>query len=111
MEEERTLRLPSVHPGDVLLEDFLKPLGITPYRLAKQIGVPQTRIAAILDRKRGITADTALRLGRVFNTTPEFWLNLQASFEIQEARSQRADSSLCTIQPFAREEDDALAVA
>ena len=92
-------RLPNLHPGDILREEFLLPLGITPYRLAKDIGVPATRIAAILARRRGITADTALRLGRCFGTTPELWLNLQATFELQEARSLGLDADLERIRP------------
>ena len=79
-------RLPNIHPGEVLREEFLVPLGITPYRLAKSIRVPQTRIAGIVHEKRAITADTALRLASFFGTTPEFWLNLQALYDLEEAR-------------------------
>jgi addiction module HigA family antidote len=92
-------RLPSIHPGEILLEEFLQPLAITPYRLAKSIGVPQTRIAAILAGKRAITADTALRLARFFETSPEFWLNLQSTYELQEARRQGRDAEIGRIAP------------
>lgn len=77
--------LPPVHPGEQLREEFMKPLGLTAYRLAKDINVPVTRIQAIMGERRGITGDTALRLGRYFDTTPEFWLNLQRDFELELA--------------------------
>ena len=75
-----------VHPGEILLEDFLKPLGISQYRLAKHIHVPLRRINEIALGRRGISADTALRLARYFNTTPQFWLNLQSHYELDTAR-------------------------
>ena len=75
-----------VHPGEVLMEDFLKPMGITQYRLAKDIHVLPRRVNEIVLGKRGITADTALRLARYFGTTPEVWLNLQAQYELDQAR-------------------------
>ena len=93
-------RLPSVHPGEVLREEFLAPLGLTAYRLAKDTGVPQTRIAAILAGQRGITADTALRLARYFGTSPELWLNLQATYELQEARAGALSDELQRIEPY-----------
>jgi antitoxin HigA-1 len=77
--------LPPIHPGEQLREEFMKPLGPTAYRLAKDIGVPVTRIQAIVAERRGITGDTALRLARYFGTTPEFWLNLQRDFELEQA--------------------------
>ena len=76
-------RRPPIHPGEILLEDFLKPLGITQYRLAKEIGVSQTRIAEIIAGTRGITADTAARFGRFFGSSPAMWLNFQTSYELQ----------------------------
>src|SRR2546423_1761236 len=79
-------RLENVHPGEILDVDFLRPLGITPYRLAKDIGVPQTRVSQIIRGKRPITLDTAVRLGRYFGTTPEFWLNLQTHYDLEELR-------------------------
>jgi addiction module HigA family antidote len=75
-------RMPLVHPGEILLEDFLKPMGITPSRLAKELNVPKTRIGAILKGRRSITADTALRLARFFGTTAKLWLNLQVSYDL-----------------------------
>ena len=94
-------RLPNIYPGDVLREDFLEPLGITPYRLAKRIGMDQTAIGEILSGKRSITANTALRLSRLFGTTAEFWLNLQASYDLEEESERRADE-IDNIQPLDR---------
>jgi addiction module HigA family antidote len=75
-------KLAPVHPGEVLLEDFLSPLGISQYRLAKDISVPPRRINEIVHGQRAISADTALRLGRYFGVSPRFWLNLQAQFDL-----------------------------
>lgn len=76
-------KLPPTHPGEVLLEEFLKPLGISQYRLAKDMSVPPRRINEIAHGKRSISADTALRLARYFGTTARFWLNLQARHDIE----------------------------
>jgi antitoxin HigA-1 len=76
-------RLDAVHPGSVLLADFIEPLGITRYRVAKAIGVQQRRIDEICAGERGITADTAVRLGLAFDIDPQFWLNLQAQYDIE----------------------------
>jgi addiction module HigA family antidote len=78
-----TRDLPPVHPGEILLEDFLNPMGISRYRLAKSIGVPQRRIDEICAGKRSITADTALRLARFFGTDPQSWMNLQAEYDLE----------------------------
>ncbi|MEW5789392.1 MAG: HigA family addiction module antitoxin [Pseudomonadota bacterium] len=78
-------RLPNIHPGEVLREEFLIPLGISQYRLAEDLGVTETRISAICYGKRAITADTALRLSRFFGTTTGFWLGLQADYDLEEA--------------------------
>lgn len=78
-------RLPNIHPGEILLEDFLKPAGISQYRLAKAIGIPESRISQIVNGARSITADTALRLAKFFGTTPKVWLNLQNAFDLEEA--------------------------
>jgi len=75
-------KLPAVHPGEVLLEEFLAPTGLSQYRLAKDISVPPRRINEIVHGKRAITADTALRLARYLGTTPRFWLNLQAQYDL-----------------------------
>jgi addiction module HigA family antidote len=77
-----TAKLPPVHPGEVLLEEFLEPAGLSQYRLAKDISVPPRRINEIVHGKRAVTADTALRFARYFGTTPRFWLNLQAQYEL-----------------------------
>ncbi len=74
-----------IYPGEILLEEFLQPMGITQYRLAKDISVPQRRISEIVHGRRAITADTALRLGRYFNMEAQFWLNLQARYDLQRA--------------------------
>jgi len=84
-------RLPPVHPGEVLLEEFLKPMSITQYRLAKDISVPPRRINEIVLNKRGITADTALRLGRYFGTSEQFWLNLQSEYDLDVERDRLGD--------------------
>ncbi|MDY7024708.1 MAG: HigA family addiction module antitoxin [Cyanobacteriota bacterium] len=75
-----------IHPGEILLEEFLEPLGISQYRLAKDIGVPPTRIGTIVHGKRSITADTAIRFARYFGTTELFWLNLQNHYDLETAR-------------------------
>jgi addiction module HigA family antidote len=76
-------RLPPVHPGEVLLEDFMKPMGLSQYRVARDIGVPPRRINEIVHRERGITADTALRLARYFGTSAQVWLGLQARYDLE----------------------------
>jgi antitoxin HigA-1 len=78
--------MPPVHPGEVLREDFMKPLGLTVNRLALELHVPATRIGDIVHERRRITAETALRLARYFNTNAEFWLNLQNFFDLEVAR-------------------------
>jgi antitoxin HigA-1 len=80
-----TNHLPIIHPGEILRLEFLEPLEITTHRLSKDIGVPQTRISEILAEKRSITADTALRLARYFNNSPQFWLNLQTQHDLRQA--------------------------
>ncbi len=77
-----------IHPGEVLLEEFLKPLGVTQHRLAVSIGVPPRRINEIVHGKRGISADTALRLARFFGTSDRLWLNLQSRFDLEAERDQ-----------------------
>ena len=85
-------RLPNIHPGEVLLEEFLVPLGLTRYRLAREIGIGEARISAICAGKRAITADTALRLATFFGTTPGFWLGLQADYDTEEALRKLKDA-------------------
>jgi addiction module HigA family antidote len=89
-------RLPNIHPGEVLREEFLVPHGISQYRLAKLIGVPEARVSAICQGKRAVSADTALRLARVFGTTPGFWLGLQADYDLEEA-AHKAEAALARI--------------
>jgi antitoxin HigA-1 len=79
-------KLPPVHPGEILLEDFMKPLGITQYRLAKELRVYPRRVNEIVHGKRAITADTALRLARFLGTSAEVWMNLQAHYDLEVAR-------------------------
>lgn len=80
-------KLPPVTPGEILLEEFLKPMGITQYRLAKEIGVPQRRIGEIVAGKRAITADTGLRLSRFFGMNDRFWIGLQTDFDTVKTRN------------------------
>lgn len=87
-----------IHPGEVLREEFLKPMKITPYRLAKRLHVSVPRINDVVLEKRGITADTALRLAKYFGTTEQFWMNLQTSYEVRRARV-RLGRDLQLIQP------------
>jgi addiction module HigA family antidote len=83
--------LPPIHPGEILLEEFLKPLGISQYRLAKAIGVPQRRIGEIVAGTRAVTADTGLRLSRFFGSSDGFWIGLQADYETARAKHALAD--------------------
>lgn len=80
--------LPPIHPGEVLLEDFMKPLGLSQYRVAKDIGVPPLRISQIVRGLRSITADTALRLSRYLDTTPNIWMRLQARYDLEVAEKK-----------------------
>jgi addiction module HigA family antidote len=84
-------KLPPVHPGEILLEEFMSPLGISQYRLAKELGVPAIRINQIVHTKRSVTADTALRLSRYFGTSEGFWLNLQARYDLEVAKDRLGD--------------------
>lgn len=85
-----TQKLPPVYPGEVLLHEFLKPMGITQYRLAKDIHVPPRRINEIIHGRRAITADTALRLARYFGTSAEVWTGLQSHYDLERARDDLA---------------------
>lgn len=86
-------RLRNIHPGEILSEEFLKPMQITAYRLSKDTGIPQTRISAIIKGTRRVTADTALRFATYFGTTPKFWLGIQDDFDIEE-ESKKLKSQL-----------------
>lgn len=93
-------KLQNVHPGEILQEEFLGPLSITPYRLAKETNIPQTRISEIIKGNRRITADTALRLSSFFGNSAKFWLGLQDDFDI-EAELHEKREELDHIKPFA----------
>jgi len=84
-------KLKNIHPGEILLEEFLVPLSISAYRLSKDIGIPQTRISEIIKGNRRITADTALRLSRYFGNSAKFWLGLQDDYDIEEEESQKKE--------------------
>jgi addiction module HigA family antidote len=79
-------KIPLSHPGRILLEELLEPLGLSQYRLAKDIGVPARRINEIVLGKRAVTADTALRLAKYFNMSPDFWLNLQTRYDLEKTK-------------------------
>ncbi len=91
-------KLRNIHPGEILNEEFLAPMGISAYRLAKETHIPQTRISEILRGNRKITADTALRFGRYFGNSPKFWLGLQNDYDLEEEIS-RKQNELNTIKP------------
>jgi antitoxin HigA-1 len=95
-------KLPPVHPGEVLLEEFLKPLDISQYRLAKSMSVPPRRVNEIVLGKRSVSADTALRLGRYFGTSEEFWLNLQTQYDLDVEKDRlgfRLESEVIQLVP------------
>ena len=81
-------RLRNIHPGEVLEEEFLKPMGISAYRLSKETGIPQTRVSQIIKGRRRVTADTALRLSRYFGTTAQFWLGLQDDYDLEQEQTR-----------------------
>ncbi len=89
----------AIHPGEILKQEFLNPLGMSQYKLAQSIGVPAQAINDIVRRKRGISTDVALRLGRFWGTTPEFWLNLQIAYDLHVGRKQ-AKFKLEKIRPY-----------
>lgn len=95
-------RLPNVHPGEILQEEFLEPLGVSQYRLAKAIGVPARRINEIVHGLRGITADTALRLGLFFETSAEFWMNLQSHYDLEQERDRIGARLAREVRPLSR---------
>ena len=91
--------MPPVHPGETLREDFLNPLGLTPNRLAMDLFVPATRINDIVRGRRSITADTALRLARYFRMSPQFWINLQANYDLEVAQDECGSKAMDRIRP------------
>jgi antitoxin HigA-1 len=92
---------PPTRPGELLREDFLRPLGMSQYALAKALGVPEIRISEIVRGKRAVTADTALRLARYFGTTAEFWLGMQASYDLEVARARVGATIDAAVRPRA----------
>ena len=92
-------RIAPIHPGEILLEEFLEPMGVTQHRLAVSIGVPPRRINEIVHGKRGITADTALRLAQYFGTSAAFWINLQSHYELDRAEDIAGDE-ISSISPL-----------
>jgi len=92
-------KLPNIHPGQILKEEFLIPLNLSAYRLSKDLGIPQTRTSEILKGNRRITADTALRLSQYFGTSAKFWLGLQDDFDIEEEKSIKS-KELSSIKKF-----------
>ena len=94
-------RLPEIHPGEILYEEFLVPLGISQYRLAQAIDVPPRRINEIVLEKRGISADTALRLARYFGTSAEMWMGLQADYDLRLVRYEKARTIEREVEPLA----------
>lgn len=90
-----------IHPGEILKEEFMEPLRLSANALARALNVPSNRITMILNEHRGVTGDTALRLGRYFGTTPEFWMNLQTSYEIKKAQTHTWKQIVTVIHPRA----------
>ena len=93
-------RMPPLHPGEMLREDFMKPLGLSANALAIALRVPVTRISEIVRERRGVTADTALRLARYFNMTPEFWMRLQMDFDLESAADAEQSAIHQQIRPL-----------
>ena len=92
-------RLDPVHPGDVLREDFMKPLGLSAYAVAKALGSTPIAISEIIRRKRAVSAEMALKLGRFFNVSPELWMGIQADYDLEIARGRSEAKIIRTIQP------------
>jgi addiction module HigA family antidote len=100
--------MPPLHPGEMLREEFLTPMGLSANALALALSVPATRISEIVNERRGITGDTALRLGRFFGMTPEFWMNLQSTYELETARELSEKHVLQSVRPAARDKKTGL---
>ena len=96
----KTRKLAPVHPGEILREDFMLPMKLSMNRLALDLRVPVTRIAEIIHERRGISTDTALRLARYFSTTPRFWMNLQAAYDLDMAQDELADEVEKDVRPL-----------
>ncbi len=100
-------KIPNIHPGEILIEDFIKPMGITAYKLAKETKIDQTRISEIIKGKRSITVDTALRFSKFFGNSPEFWINIQSHYDLEEKKMQMA-KVLKKIRPYAYTDEAAI---
>jgi len=100
MARVRSRKLPPIHPGEILREDFMVPLGVSMNKLALDLHVPVTRIAEIVHERRAITPDTALRLGRYFNTSARFWLNAQAFYDLEVAQDRLQRAVERDVRPF-----------
>jgi len=101
---KRKDRLDSVHPGDVLREDFMKPLNLTAYAVAKALGVTPIAICEIIRRKRAVSAEMALKLGRLFNVSPELWMGIQTDYDLELARDRSEVDIVRRVQPIKRAE-------
>ena len=108
--KKRKTRAWNIHPGEILREEFLKPMKLSAYQLAKQIYVPAPRVNDIVLEKRGISADTALRLARFFGTSEQFWMNLQASYDLRKAKPQ-VSKQLGRINPWAKQDSGVQPIA
>ena len=97
----KTNKMHPVHPGEILMEEFLTPMGISQYRLSRDISVPPRRINQIVHGTRSVTADTALRLGKYFGVSPQFWMNLQAHFDLERERDRLGDRLEQEVQTYA----------
>ena len=93
-------KIPNIHPGEILLEEFMKPLDLSQYRVAMELRVPPRRINEIVHCKRSITADTALRLSQFFRTSPQFWLNLQTRFDLENEKDKSLRRIESEIRPY-----------
>jgi addiction module HigA family antidote len=96
-----TERLPPLHPGEILLEEYLKPMGISQFRLARSLSVPPRRINEIVHGKRGVSADTGLRLARFFGTSERFWLNLQTRYDLEVEKDRLGERLRDEVSPWA----------
>jgi antitoxin HigA-1 len=85
-------KLPPVHPGEILREEFLRPMNLSPYAVARAVGVPRTRIERLASERTALTADTALRLARYFGTTPAFWMGIQAQYDLERAEDELGET-------------------
>jgi addiction module HigA family antidote len=94
-----TKRLPSVHPGEILREEAMAPIGLSANRLARELGIPASRVLEIVNGRRGISADTALRLGRYFGTGEQFWMNLQTNYDLAVARDANGKAIERAVKP------------